>query len=143
MGTTKDELRAKLSMAEKHNGRTRYERSLVDAVVEHATPRKAAGESLSQVAEELGLSAGNLQRWFANLTRRSERAQGSKARARRPAAAGDSLGPMAFVRLEPTAPVVGEPLEILLAGGVAVRVPVGFDGTTLSRVLTLVKGGVA
>lgn len=139
---TKDELRAKLSMAKKHNGRTRYEISLVDAVVEHAGPRKAAGESLSQVAEDLGMSAGNLQRWFANFTRRSERTQDSKALARR-LAAGDSLSPMAFVRLEPTASTAGEPLEILLAGGVAVRVPVGFDGTTLSRVLTLVKGGVA
>jgi transposase-like protein len=142
MGMTKDELRAKLSAVEKRNGRTRYERSLVDAVVEHAGPRKAAGESLSQVAEDLGMSAGNLQRWFGNFTRRGERAQGSKAPTRRPAA-GDSLSPMAFVRLEPSASRVGEPLEILLAGGVAVRVPVGFDGATLSRVLTLVKGGVA
>lgn len=137
---TKDELRAKLSAAEKRNGRVRYERSLIDAVMEHASPRKAGGESLSKVAEDLGMSAGNLQRWFWT---RGETAQGagSKAGPRRPTT-GDPRSPLAFVRLEAAAPTAGESLEILLAG-VAVRVPVGFDGATLSRVLALVKGGVA
>jgi hypothetical protein len=136
---TTDELRARISTAEKRDGRTRYERSLREALMEHAGPRKAAGESLAQVAEELGMSASTLQRWFA---RRSDTADGSRARASR-AAAADPLRAMAFVRLEPTKPTVGEPLEVLLPGGIAVRVPVGFDGETLSRVLTLVKAGVA
>ena len=140
---TTDELRSKISAKEKCNGRVRYGRSLMEAVVEHAGPRKAAGESLAQVAEELGMSASTLQRWFARgRTVRNETADGPRAPVRRVAAAG-SLSPMAFVRLEPTRSTVGEPLEVLLPGGIAVRVPVGFDGGTLSRVLTLVKGGGA
>lgn len=140
---TTDELRAKISAAEKRNGRTRYERSLMEAVKEHAGPRKAAGESLAQVAEELGMSASTLQRWFSRgRTLRNENVGGPGAPASQGAAA-DSLSPVAFVRLEPTKSTVGEPLEVLLPGGLAVRVPVGFDGSTFSRLLTLLKGGEA
>lgn len=139
---TKDELRAKLSAAEKRNGRVRYERSLIDAVMAHASPRKAAGESLSKVAEDLGMSAGNLQRWFWTQGKTAQ-GVGTKEGLGRPTAV-DPRSPLAFVRLEPTGPTPtgGESLEILLTG-VTVRVPAGFDGATLSRVLALVKGGVS
>jgi transposase-like protein len=140
---TTDELRMRISESEKCNGRTKYERSLKEAVIEHAGRRKSAGESLARVAEELRMSACTLQRWFArNRTKGSETSEGPNALMRRRGIA-DSLSPMAFVRLEPTKSRAGEPLEVLLPGGIAVRVPVGFDGGTLSRVLTLVKGGVA
>jgi len=142
MGMTKDELRARLSAAEKRNGKTRYERSLIDAVMEHAIPRKAAGESLSSVAEDLGMSAGNLQRWsWARGKATQGVGSGSRAGPGGPTA-GEPRSPLAFVRLEPAESTTGESLEILVAG-VAVRVPVGFDGATLSRVLALVKGGEA
>lgn len=135
---TRDELRAKIGATEKRNGRTRYARALVDAVLEHVAASKAAGASLTLVAKDLGIRAGTVQRWWErSRARRSADTVGlsSRRNARAP------LSPMAFVRLEPSpeARDTRERLEVVLSGGVSVRVPVGFDAGTLARVLTLVK----
>lgn len=139
---TKEELQAKVSAAEKRNGRTRFGRSLKETILEYAIPRSAAGESLTQVAGELGMCPSTLQRWCARLQASGPEGVGEpKARGRRRRAT-QGLGPVAFVELK-SAPMRGEPLEVLLPEKVSVRVPVGFDEGTLSRVLMLLKGGVA
>jgi hypothetical protein len=131
---TKEELRERVAATEKGKERTRYAPALVKAVVEHANVRAAAGESLSKVADELSLKVGTLQRWCWSSRRSASRSKASAA----PRA--DAL---TFVRLDavvPPAPRAGAPLEIAFPGGVSVRVPVGFDGPTLSRVLSAIKG---
>jgi hypothetical protein len=132
---TKEELRERIAATEKGKERTRYAPELVRAVVEHARPRAAAGESLSRVAGELGLKAGTLQRWCSSWRKGTSQ---SGAAVPRPDA-------LTFVRLDavvpPAAAKGGAPVEIAFPGGLWVRVPVGFDGPTLSRVLSVVRGG--
>lgn len=52
-----------------------------------------------------------------------------------------------FVRLEVAGPFPSveqaEPLELVLSGGQRVRIPVGFDAGTLSRVVSVLAGGAA
>lgn len=52
-----------------------------------------------------------------------------------------------FVRLEVAEPMPSmepaEPLELVLSGGQRVRIPVGFDASTLSRVMSVLEGGAA
>jgi hypothetical protein len=52
-----------------------------------------------------------------------------------------------FVRLEASGPLLraeqAEPLELILSGGVRVRIPVGFDSDTLSRVMAFLLRGEA
>ena len=136
---TRDELRAKIGAPEKRNGRTRYARTLVDAVLEHVAASKAAGESLTLVAKDLGIRAGTVQRWWERS--RARRSAGTVGLSSRRNERAPSVSPMAFIRLEPSpeARDTRERLEVVLSGGVSVRVPVGFDAGTLARVLTLVK----
>jgi hypothetical protein len=131
---TKEELRERIAATEKGKERTRYAPALVRAVVVHASARAAAGESLTKVAGELGLEAGTLQRWCARW----------RKGAMQPGGAVSVSDALTFVRLDAVAPAAatreGSAVEIALPGGVSVRVPVGFDGPTLSRVLSVMKG---
>jgi transposase-like protein len=108
------------------------------AVVAYARPRAAAGDSLSKVAGELGLKAETLRRWCSSS---SPNKDASQSRAAVSVPRPDAL---TFVRLEAMVPPVpastGVPVEIVFAGGVSVRVPVGFDEPTLSRVVSVIKG---
>jgi transposase-like protein len=125
----KEELLARLGAVEIRGGKPKYSQELREATLEYASTRVAAGDSLNQVAGELGIKGWTLQRWSQN--------------ARRAARGGDPVrvSAMSFVRLEPSMSQ-GVPVEVLLSGRV-VRVPVGFDGETLSRVVAILEKGSA
>ena len=133
---TKQELRERIAATKTGKERTRYASALMRATVEHARPRVAAGESLSIVADELGLKAGTLQRWCSSL--------GKSAIQPETAVSVQRADALTFLRLDavvpPAPPRTGGQVEIVLPSGVLVRVPIGFDVTTLSRVLSLMKG---
>jgi transposase-like protein len=125
---TQEELQSRIAAAKNGRGRTRYSEEVRRAATEFARDERAAGKSLETVAGALGLNSWTLQRWYHRA--RQERNTTPK-----------SIGPLAFVRLEPTIAPTMIPLELVLTSGAIVRVPVGFDAQTLSRVLALVVGG--
>ena len=111
-------------------GRRRYSPELKQAILEHVEPRIGAGEALEDLERVLGVNAWTMQRW-------RQRARES-ARILAPNSLGQA--PMPFVRLE--AATLGAPLlEVAVRPGAVVRVPVGFDSGTLSRLLALLEGG--
>jgi hypothetical protein len=118
---TKEELIALLATAEVRSGRRRFTREMKEKTLAYARDRP----SVPTVATELVIKGWTLQRWFQN-ERRAGRA---------------NEGPVkGFVRLEAEAEVVsrGGGLEVML-GGRSIRVPVGFDGETLSRVVAILE----
>ena len=87
------------------------------ALAVHAT----SGLTLAAFAREHGLSVKRLYRWRARL----ESAPAA------PTAAAPHFLPMRLVQAAEPAP----DLEVITATGLRVRVPVGFDGDTLARVV--------
>ena len=130
---TKEELSEQLAKTARGKERLRYPSELMRAVVEHAKPRVDSGESLAKVAEELGMNGETLRRWC--LGARSAQVGRIDSPASRPNA-------LTFVQLGAVAapPKAETPLEIAFPGGLSIRVPVGVDGLTLSRVLSAMKG---
>jgi transposase len=84
---------------------------------------KRSGLTAADYAEREGLSAGTLRWWSSRL--------GRLAPARTP--------PVVEVTFA-QGPVVASSLEVVLVGGARVVVPVGFDETTLARLLTVLEG---
>ena len=96
-----------------------------------------SGRSAAEFAAELGVRADTLKWWKWKLDADTRR----KSLARRPARpvqiiAKDKMAvaPLTFVELT-TAPMVREPLEVVLPSTLRVRVPIGFDDATLTRLL--------
>lgn len=100
-----------------------------------------SGLTAKEFAAETGLKASTLSYWKWRLGS-EQRAQSSvpvaakRETARRPERARESTP--TFVELAPAPASCAVPLELVLHDSVTVRVPVGFDETTLSRVLRLV-----
>jgi transposase-like protein len=121
----------KLSQLPIRNGKRVYSDELKREVLEYAGPLIAAGTAQTELARELGIVPCTLQRWHQG----SRRAGGTSM---------ESLPARAsFVRLQPEAAVRNDGtggIEVMIGVGRAVRVPIGFDGETLVRVVTLLEG---
>ena len=87
---------------------------------------KRSGLERNDFARREGIPPSKLAWWVGRL-----RTLGSQEEV----AAVPSLG---FVEL--VAPTTGVGVELVLRGGAVLRVPVGFDDTTLARVLRVVDG---
>ena len=99
---------------------------------------KDSGLPAKAFAAELGINARSLAWWKWELSKSEPSAVTASPRRRRsrsaPATAlAKTISPMTFVEM--TTSVVGEPLEIVLPSALRVRVPVGFDDATLTRLL--------
>jgi len=100
-----------------------------------------SGLTAKEFAAETGLKASTLSYWkwrlgSGQVARGSHRATAKSAEPRRPERAHAS-GPT-FMEVTPVPPTAAVPLELVLRDALTVRVPVGFDEDTLSRVLRLV-----
>lgn len=104
---------------------------------------KESGLPLKAFAAELGINARSLSWWKWELSKSDVSTSAPRPRRRRAraslaaAALTKTISPMTFVEM--TASVVGEPLEIVLPSTLRVRVPVGFDDTTLARLLDVME----
>jgi len=77
----------------------------------------------AQIAAQAGMPSSTFAWWCQRLGRRPGKLRGGFVAV--------DVGPE---RCESA--TAGEPLEVVLAGGAVVRVPSGFDGETLERLLT-------
>jgi hypothetical protein len=86
----------------------------------------SSGLTGAEFAAEVGVKESTLRHWKWQLDRKA------RSRARKPT----------FVRVAPVevraVPVVVEPIEIVLRGGIRIRVPERFDAGALRRVLEVV-----
>src|SRR5690606_19532632 len=99
---------------------------------------KDSGLTAAEYAAETGINAHSLSWWRWKLggaaspvTPRARR----RARTAPPTAA--AVPPLTFV--EVAAPPPAQPLEVVLAAGRTVRVPVGFDAPTFERLLVILE----
>jgi len=108
---------------------------------------KESGLTAKEFAAELGISAGTLQHWRWRLgsnARKKSPSQCTVASAPRfvEVAASDLTGneaPSTSAQMVTAATQV-EPLEVVLPGGLLVRVPVRFDADVLRRVVVALEG---
>lgn len=100
----------------------------------------ASGLTSEQFAAQEGINARTLAHWKWRLGKEA-RKRASRPRSSRPAGDKRETAPApTFVELAPSAVLVaGEPIEIVTTGGEVVRVPVGFDDETLTRVLAVLE----
>jgi transposase-like protein len=93
-----------------------------------------SGLTAKEFAAELDVTASALTYWKLKLRR--ERAVGAKE------ATATTSATTKFLQLVPTTVQAdtGAPLELVLRGGVVVRVPCDFDAPTLTRVLAVIGG---
>jgi hypothetical protein len=110
-----------------------------------------SGLTAKEFASETGVKASTLSFWGWKLradggrgaggaTKRRTHSTGAGRRAARrvaPSSRFVEFGPSAVVRAMPAAatPALAVSLEVVLSGGVVVRVPAGFDEATLGRVV--------
>lgn len=100
---------------------------------------RTSGLTARQFAAEIGVNAGTLTFWKWKL--------GSEARGERRKGGRPPTAPAAtFVELVPTdlprspTEIVGDALEIVLGGGLRIRVPARFDDEALRRVVAVLGG---
>jgi hypothetical protein len=104
---------------------------------------KESGLSAKEFAAELGINARSLSWWRWQLSKSDALGEGPRRRRRRSCSSAattslaKTLSPMTFVEM--TAAVMPEPLEIVLASALRVRVPAGFDDATLRRLLDVLE----
>jgi hypothetical protein len=93
---------------------------------------KDSGLTAKEFALEIGVNHHTLTHWKYQLER--------KGKGRRSDAAGGQTSPRpSFVEVSSSMLVRGEHIEVVVKGGDVVRVPVGFDGVTLERVLDVLR----
>jgi hypothetical protein len=88
--------------------------------------------SAAKFAEKNGISEKALRWWKWNLTSES-RSRGGKTRRLKKMASLKRVSPLTFVEM--TSAMHREPIEIVLASGVRIRVPADFDASALDRLL--------
>jgi len=99
---------------------------------------RRSGQTAREFAESVGVNAGTLAYWAWRLKREgkaNDRAARSRPRRRGP----QSIAPMgasSFVELIVDRPEEGR-FELELGDGRRLRIPPGFDGTALGRLLTV------
>jgi hypothetical protein len=89
---------------------------------------KDSGLSAKEFATELGVSPRSLMWWKWQLGRRDPSPRAPARRARKKTSA---VTPLTFVEMSTGA--AREPLEVVLASGARIRVPVDFDPAALGR----------
>ena len=85
---------------------------------------KRSGLTAAEFAERQGLNASTLTWWSSQLGR---------------SALAISRPPVVEVMVAPRAADASSSLEVVLASGVRVAVPIGFDEATLGRLLTVLE----
>lgn len=103
---------------------------------------KDSGLSAAEFATELGISPHTLKWWKWRLAAKTAPSSAKRALARRTPESitkkpAPEISPLTFVEM--TAAFVGDPLEVVLPSTVRIRVPRGFDGTTLVRLLDVLE----
>jgi hypothetical protein len=95
---------------------------------------KDSGLSAKEFAVEVGLNEHSLRwwRWHLGTTQKS---QPGKPRTRRPRSAVTSAPKSPALTFVEMVATPREPMEIILASGIRVRVGADFDATTLGRLL--------
>ena len=102
---------------------------------------KDSGLSAAEFAEEIGVNPYTLKWWKWHLGATTSPTTSRRALVRRSSAsmakAKPVISPLTFVEM--TAAIASEPLEVVLPSTVRVRVPRGFDTTTLVRLLDVLE----
>ena len=102
---------------------------------------KASGRAADDFAAELGVSTSSLKWWKWRLGSEARAALAKPPTVRKSSAAlakrTADVSPLTFVEMTTT--LLGEPLEVVLPTTIRVRVPNGFDGTTLVRLLDVLE----
>ena len=91
---------------------------------------KDSGLSAAEFGAELGISPKALSWWKWQLGRKEPSLQAPVRRARKKAT---TVTPLTFVEM--STPQASEPLEVVLASGTRIRVPVDFDPAVLGRLV--------
>ena len=111
--------------------------------VERVARFERSGEDAATFALREGVTKRLLLWWRWRLERDAE-ASTAAAPSSTPSGMSTSTA-LSFVRVDvqvmTSAPPVAPMLEVVLAGGRCVRVPVGFDGETLGRIVDVIEGG--
>lgn len=94
---------------------------------------KASGLSAAEFAAELGIKPSSLSWWKWQLSKSVGARKSPRPARNKRAVATTTVSPLTFVEM--SAPLQGDPLEVVLRGGVRVRVPVNFDAAALGRLL--------
>ena len=100
-----------------------------------------SGLTAKEFAAETGLKASTLSYWKWRLgsEQQAESSASTAAKSRTPQRSDRSRASRpTFVEYSPASASGGAPLELVLHESMTVRIPVGFDEGTLSRVLRLV-----
>ena len=98
---------------------------------------KDSGLTAAEYAAEIGVNAHSLSWWKWRLAARSATCAPKPRRRPRRSSAPPPLQPITFVEV-PAAPSQ-EALEVVLARGRTIRVPLGFDGPTFERLLGILE----
>jgi hypothetical protein len=102
---------------------------------------KESGLTAAEFASESGVNARSLSWWRWRLSSGEKATAKKRTRSSRPRSAqmtkARTVPPLSFVEM--SAAIVREPLEVVLPSTVRVRVPIGFDDTTLGRLLDLLE----
>jgi hypothetical protein len=94
---------------------------------------KASGLGAKEFGAKIGIKPKSLEWWKWNLGAEAARSKRQPPSARSAQLAVTAVAPLTFVEM-PTG-LSKEPLEVVLANGVRIRVPIGFEVTTLLRLL--------
>ena len=122
MASTKEELQAAIEQTPLNGvGRKNYSRQLRAEIVKYANEQERNGKPVQQIADELGMKAWTLARWF----------QEEKRGARKPA----------FIQVSSKARPVPSvaTFEVVCPNGYQVKVPGQFDASALRQLLTALK----
>jgi hypothetical protein len=95
-----------------------------------------SGLTAKEYAAEIGIKAHTLSWWKWRLSSGAP-AQARRRPARRATTTGVGATPLTFVEMAKA--VAPEPLEIVLRSSVRIRIPSTFDGSTLVRLLDVLK----
>lgn len=96
-----------------------------------------SGLTAAEYAAETGFNAQSLSWWKWKLGRPAPSSATTSCRTRKVPAVAPATPPLTFVELP--VPPKGEALEVVLARGRTVRVPIGFDGPTFERLLGILE----
>lgn len=123
---TVERLKAELEARRKLGPRGRFTEPLRMQVLEYARARQAQGDTLEQVARQLGLSGWTLSRWSG----RARREQAGAAQAVNPSGAESGFHPVEVRQ------------EAVAAGSLVVHGPRGvrIEGLSLEGLVALVRG---
>ena len=98
---------------------------------------KDSGLTAAEFAAETGVNAHSLSWWKWRLGAKTAPSAPTSGRRSRRAPLAPSVQPLQFVEL--AAPAGSNVLEVVLARDRTIRVPLGFDGPTLERLLGILE----